>query len=340
MAKKFVCVRIQSMNGVNLNQFQFEYDLTWMSFFQNASGRTYARYGGREDHDAESHLNKASLLRVMKQVQALHQEGNVQPANRFEPIPKSVRTPEDIPPMKAMLSKRKVSCIHCHDVKGAQLRHLDNLGKLDKNLVFTYPAPSRLGIHLDPDVQNRVKLVDPKSPAAAAGIRAGDSVRTVAKQRVLTYADFSRVLELTPEEGTLAIDVERNKKTVATQVRLPAGWRKGDDPSWRSSTGMIGPSSGFWGKKADSKERQQIGVSDDGLALKINFIWGQWTRDAGMRQGDIVTSIDGKSPDMTIRQLQAYLHLNRDWGDKIEIEVRRVGEIRKLSMQLPKERPN
>ena len=41
-------VRIQSMNGVNLNQFQFEYDLTWMAFLQDAEGRTYTRYGGRE----------------------------------------------------------------------------------------------------------------------------------------------------------------------------------------------------------------------------------------------------------------------------------------------------
>ena len=56
LADRFVNVRVQSMNGVNLNQFQFEYDLTWMAFFQNAEGRTYTRYGRREDHDAESHL--------------------------------------------------------------------------------------------------------------------------------------------------------------------------------------------------------------------------------------------------------------------------------------------
>jgi hypothetical protein len=43
-----------------------------MAFFQNADGRTYVRYGGREDHDAESHLNKQSLLRVMSQALILH----------------------------------------------------------------------------------------------------------------------------------------------------------------------------------------------------------------------------------------------------------------------------
>ena len=339
MAEKFVCVRIQSMNGVNLEHFQFEYELTWMSFFQNEEGRTYARYGGREDHDAESHLNKESLLRVMGQVLDLHREGKVQPANRFEPVPKSVSTPEDIPPMKAMLSKRKESCIHCHDVQGARLRHLDALGKLDKSLIYTYPAPSRLGIHLDPSVQTQVKKVDPKSPAAAAGIKAGDAIRTVGKQRVLTLGDFSRVLELAPESGTLPIEVERAKRTVTSSVKLSTGWRTSDDPSWRQSTGVLGPSSGFWGKKASAEEKRQIGVDEDRLAIKINFIWGQWTRDAGIRRGDIVTSIDGQQSDMTIRQLQAYLHLNRDWGDKIQLEVSRGGKTRKLTMALPKERP-
>ena len=81
------------MNGMNLNQFQFEYDLTWMAFFQNARGRTYTRYGGREDHGPESHLTKASLVRVMKQVLELHKTDSVQPANRYEPAPREAGEP-------------------------------------------------------------------------------------------------------------------------------------------------------------------------------------------------------------------------------------------------------
>lgn len=340
MAKNFVCVRIQSMNGVNLNLFQFEYELTWMSFFQNEEGRTYTRYGGREDHDAESHLNKASLLGVMKQVLELHREGKVQPANRFEPVSESVSTPEDIPPMKAMLSKRKESCIHCHDVPGARLRHLDDLGQLNKNLIYTYPAPSRLGIHLDPVVQTKVKAVDPNSPASAAGLRSGDTIRTVSKQRVLTLGDFSRVLELAPESGALPIEVARSGESVHCEIKLSGDWRISDDPSWRQSTGYLGPSSGFWGRKASDDEKQKIGVDQASLAIKINFIWGQWTRDAGIKHGDVVTSIDGQQADMTIRQLQAYLHLNRDWGDTINLEVSRGGKTRELTMAFPEERPN
>ena len=53
LAKQFIRARIQSMNGVDSNWFQFEYDLTRMLFFQNADGQTHARYGDREDGGPE-----------------------------------------------------------------------------------------------------------------------------------------------------------------------------------------------------------------------------------------------------------------------------------------------
>ncbi len=328
------------MNGVNINQFQFEYDLTWMAFFQDAAGRTYVRYGGREDHDAESHLNKESLLRVMRQALVLHQDGKVQPDNRYEPVAQSALTPEDIPTMKAMMAKRKESCIHCHDVKIAQLRHLRDLGQVDKDMVFTYPSPSQLGIQLDPATHYHVQRVDPQSPAEAAGIRAGDLIRTIDGQRVLTLADMSRVLELAPKTGTLAMSIERDMQTISTSIRLPDGWRKSDDPSWRSSTGVMGPSSGFWGVTISNELRRQLGLTENDLAIRITYLNAPWLKETGLRNGDYLVSIDGQKSNMTIRQLQVYLHLNRNWGDKIELVVRRDGKEVNLSIQFPNEPPN
>lgn len=340
MAEKFVCVRIQSMNGVNLNQFQFEYDLTWMAFFQNAEGRTYIRYGGREDHDAESHLNKNSLMRVMRQVLSLHGDDDVQPESRYEPVAKSVRTPEDIPTMKAMMAKRKNSCIHCHDVKLAQLRHLGDLGKLEKDMVFTYPPPSQLGLQLDPEIQNKVRRVDSETPAKAAGIRAGDLIRTIEGHRVATLADMSRVLELAPKTGTISVGIERGKKNISTKVRLTRGWKKTNDPSWRQSTGVVGPNVGFWGIGANRKQRKNLGVDDDAMAIRISYIHKPWSRRSGLKLNDYLLSIDGVKSNINIRQMHAYIHLNRNWGDKVDLVVRRGGKDMKLSIQLPDKPPN
>ena len=124
------------MNGINLELFQFEFDLTWMSFFMDAENRIYTRYGGRDDSSPESHLNRNSLLATMRSALALHKVQDVL-KSRLEPTGRTVRTPEQIPTMRAMLAKRKNKCIHCHDVKVASLKHLRNQNKLQRHMVCT-----------------------------------------------------------------------------------------------------------------------------------------------------------------------------------------------------------
>ena len=80
------------MNGINLDLFQFEYDLTWMSFFMDAENRIYTRYGGRDDSSPESHLNRESLLATMKSVVMLHKLADVL-KNPLEPNGRTGRRP-------------------------------------------------------------------------------------------------------------------------------------------------------------------------------------------------------------------------------------------------------
>lgn len=328
------------MNGMNLNQFQFEYDLTWMAFFQDSKGRTYARYGGREDHDPESHLNKTSLLAVMRQVLQLHEAGAAKPNSAYEPVAETVRVPEDIPPMKQMLANREMKCIHCHDVKAAVLRDKRAKGLLDKDMVFTYPSPLRLGIHLDPDVQNQVRKVEEGSPGHSAGIRAGDLLQTIDQQRLLTFADATRVLELARKtSGNAQFTWLRKDRLQSASLPLTPGWEKSEDPSWRSSTGAVGPSSGIWGKRASDQQRAEIGIEADRLAMLVTYIWAPWAKQAGIKHGDYIVSVDGFDKDMTIRQLQAYLQLNYNWGESTAITVRRGDRELKLSFRFPDDPP-
>jgi serine protease Do len=325
---------------VNLNQFSIRIRSDLEAFFQNAKGRTYIRYGGREDESSESHLTKASLHRVMRQVLVLHADNKVQPDNRYEPVAKSVSTPEDIPPMKKMMSRRKESCIHCHDIKGSKLRHQRELGTLKKSMIYTYPSPSRLGLHLDPDIQYKVRAIEEDSPAQAAGIRVGDLIRTLDKQRVLTFGDATRVLELAPETGELKVSYQRGLQMSATTIQLPKGWRKNDDPSWRSTTGAVGPMSGIWGRRATDQQRKQQGLEDDSLALKVTYIWAPWAKAAGVKHNDTIIAVDGYKADMKIRQFQTHLHLNNNWGDKVKITVRRGNKNVDLTFQFPAGPPN
>jgi hypothetical protein len=339
LAEKFVCVRMQSMNGVNINLFQFERDLTWMAFFMDAQDRFYARYGGREDAEPESHLTKASLLRVMRQVLELHGAGKVQ-QSRYEPSREPVRTPEEIPTMKALMQPRKENkCIHCHDVKVAELKHSQQLGRFTRDLLFTYPAPSAVGLHLDRDFQNTVRAIMPESPAQKAGVREGDVLLSADGQRLLTFADFTRVLELTPAEGSLPLEIQRGSETIRTTLKLAGPWRRTEDPSWRESLHVAGPNGGFWGQKLAAEERKKLGLPEGQMAVRVTFIWGDHTRKAGLKTNDVVVKFDGGTKDMTISQIHAHLNLNRNYGEIVPLTVRRDGKEHVLSLALPKAPP-
>lgn len=339
LAKEFVRVRMQSMNGVNINLFQFERDLTWMAFFMDGRDRFYARYGGREDEEAESHLTKESLVRTMKKVLELHRRGEVQ-KSRYEPRPKPERTPEQIPTMKAMMAKRKDSkCIHCHDVKVAELKDLQQKGRFTRDLVFTYPAPSAIGIDLDTEIQNSVRSVTPGSPANRAGVQAGDVLLSADGQRILTFADLTRVLEMTPAESKLPLKIKRGNETIGPTLKLSGNWRRTKDPSWRESLHVAGPNGGFWGQKLSEEERENAGLPNDKMAVLVTHIWGDHTRRAGIKNDDIVVKFDGITKDMTIAQLHAHLNLNRNYGDAIALTIRRKGKEHDLILTLPKEPP-
>jgi serine protease Do len=260
--------------------------------------------------------------------------------SRYEPPAKPLRTPEDIPTMDALMAPRTENkCIHCHDVKVAELRHLQAQNRFKRDMVFTYPTPAAVGIRLEPSDQNQVNGVAPGSPAEQAGIRPGDVVQAADSQRILTFADFSRVLELTPVQGKLPLEIRRGAETIRAELQLSGDWRRSGDPSWRESLHVAGPSAGFWGMKLTAEERQKLDIPVEAMAVKVTFIWGDYTRKAGVKVGDLVVELDGIRRDMTINQVHAHLMLNRNYGDTVRLIVRRDGKDHECTLELPPQPP-
>jgi serine protease Do len=324
------------MNGVDLQLFQFERDLTWMSFFMDSQDGIYTRYGGREDSHPESHLNKESLIRVMQLVLEWHSSGE-RKADRPKALPNSRRFADEIPTMKRMMATRENKCIHCHDVKVAALRDLQEHGRFKREMVFTYPPPSTVGLLLDPVVQNRVDSVRAGSAAANAGVRSGDIILSVDGQRVWTMADFQAALEPHQNDARLALELGRGDQTVRTALVLAGNWRRSQDPSWHESLYVAGPGGGFWGEKLKETEKQNLGFAPGDLAVRVTAIFGAHAREAGLKNGDIVVAFDGLKKDMTILQLHAHLQLDRQSGDTIPMVIRRDGKDRNVTLKLPKE---
>jgi S1-C subfamily serine protease len=238
--------------------------------------------------------------------------------------------------MKAMMAGRKENkCIHCHDVKVAELKHLQQLNRFTRDMVFTYPAPSAVGLELDREVQNKVQRVTAKSPADQAGVRPGDVLLSADGQRILTLADLTRVLEVTPSESSLPLALQRGSDKLSATLKLTGGWRRTQDPSWRESLHVAGPNAGFWGNKLAEDERKKLGLQLVRMAVLVTFIWGDYTRQAGLKKDDVVVKFDGLTREMTIPQVHAHLNLNRNYGDEIPFTVRRDGKNHDLVLKLP-----
>lgn len=335
LAERFVPVRIQSMNGKNIQLFQFEYDISWMSFFMDAEDRFYARYGGREDDAPDGLVSKASLLRTMQQVLELHRQGAVQ--TRHEPNPEPVFTPEDIPSMHAHMRGQLNRCIHCHDVKAAQLRTKYADGTLTKDDAFTYPPPSTIGLKLDTDRQEQIAEVRPGSAADKAGLRSGDRLVEVDGYRILTVGDLARVLHVAPREAVLPVRFQRDDQKLETRLELSGAWKRTADPSWRSSLHWIGPNGGFWAVPLKDEEKPRLGLAASAMALRVSFFFRNQTAPirAGLQVNDVLIEVDGIRADWTPRQLHAYLQLHKNYGDKVDLTVLRDGREVKLTLELP-----
>ena len=70
------------MRGVNLDLFDFDYDLTWMGFFLDGDGRVLGRYGGRDADGPDSRLSLAGLKYAMERALERHRAKKPAPAPR------------------------------------------------------------------------------------------------------------------------------------------------------------------------------------------------------------------------------------------------------------------
>src|SRR5262245_39768461 len=97
------------MRDVDLDLFDFDYDLTWMGFFLDPRGRVLGRYGGRDAGGPDDRLSLAGLKYAMERALERFRNGDADaPPARLKP-----RTVEDFSAAKS-LSPR--ACVHCHQV--------------------------------------------------------------------------------------------------------------------------------------------------------------------------------------------------------------------------------
>ncbi len=317
---------------MNLQVFDFDYDLVWAGFFVNAEEKIYGRFGGRGAESAEEYLSLAGLRYAMQQALAAHQR---QPAAR--PVAAAARsvTVEQYPAAKRVKGN---ACIHCHQVYDFRREEAQAAGKWRREDPWVYPLPENVGLRLDKDQGDRLKSVLPNSPADHAGLRCGDILKTINNVRVASFADVQFALHRAPARGEIAISWENNGKHVAGVLKLAEGWRQ-TDLSWRASTRRLGPPPCVHGEDLSIEEKKALGLPAKALAFRQGNFVSTAARQAGIRQNDIILGIDGKALEMTVGQFCVYIRLNYQVGDRVTFNILRDGQRLDLPLKLPSRAP-
>lgn len=342
LEQQFVCVRVIKATGLDLDVFQYDYDMSWNAMFLNAADMTiYGRYGTRYSNlpGTDSNLSAAAFAKAAKRVLALHKN---YPANKAALAgktgkPVEWKLPEDTPGLtdRRGVAVEKKNCIHCHMVKDFAMRAKWEQGRLSESDIFVYPAPAQVGLALDKDDGLIVESVAANSPAAEAGVKVGDVLATAGGQPLISTADFTWVLQVSPSETKLPLIVTRDGKSIDTALVLSGDWKK-SDIGWRIST--------WWGLRQGIKftplpaeGKQSRGLAADAGALEVIGMWGKnmsVVQQAGLKKGDVIVEVDGRPAPQTETDFLVDLRMKHGPKDNVRFTIVRNGQRQELTVPL------
>jgi hypothetical protein len=322
-----VLVRIVNMRGVNLNVFDFDYDLTWAALFMNADETIYGRFGGRDAHNADKYLSLAGLKYALRSALESHRRR----ADEKPPGPAQTRAAEEYAAARRLKAN---ACIHCHQVYDFRHDEKKAAGTWRPADVWVYPQPENVGLSIDPEQGNRVLAVAADSAADRAGLHNGDVLQRVNGWPTASVADVQYALQLAPASGEIGLSWQRAGKEMTGKLALDQGWRQ-TDISWRASMWGLEPAPCVHGWDLTAQEKKTLGLSEKTLAFRQGKFVPAPSRTAGIREDDIILGIDNQMLEMTMLQFNAHVRLHYKTGDRITFQVLRAGKRLDVPMTLP-----
>jgi serine protease Do len=341
----FVPLRQVEMKGVDLSQFQFDHDLNWAAMFINADGTVYGRYGTQSALGPDAYNSTESLEKAMQRVLKLHAEypKNAAALAAKRAAPKPYKTALEMPGLenREKLSglTAKNNCIHCHNIHDAENVQMQSSGQFKWEMLYRYPLPDNVGIHIDPQDGCKIERVDAGSPAAKAGLQAGDIVTHANGQPIISIADIQWVLHHLPNTAArVEISASRDGKANTHTLQLAPDWKK-SDIFWRGSMWSVKPRPGFWAPLANEEEIKALHLPPESKPLRISVIntnhsEGRAARQAGLREGDIVTHLGGKLLAFTPKDFHMHVRMNYRVGDKLPLTIVRDGQTQRIELPL------
>jgi len=348
LLEQFVRVRQVYTNGLDLGLFQFDYDQSFAVFFLNADGTIYGRFGTRSH--GTNWIGDVSIKGLTQALQGALDLHKIYPANKAALAAKrgpavEFSTPEKFPKLAKFKDRPDYagnvvqSCIHCHQIGDAIKEHLRLAKKaLPDEILFPYPHPKSLGLILDPNERATVLKVETNTPAAQAGLQAGDRLAALAGQPLLSIADVQWALHrANPDGAEIAVEVIRAGKLQMLTLKLDKGWRQRDNISWRASSWELRRMATGGMLLAENSEQTE-GIAAGAMALKVKHV-GQYSphdaaKQAGIVNGDVLVSFAGRTDLLRETDLLAYSLRHHFAGEKVPVVILRDGKRMEFTLTL------
>jgi serine protease Do len=339
--KKFVCVRIIQANRLDLDLFQYDYDMSWAAMFLSADGTIYGRYGSRNASGpgSDALLSVAAFRKAAERALKLHTD---YPANKSQLSAKTglkspYKTPTEIPGLtdRSTEATERKSCIHCHMVKEYALRAKWEAGKLSAADLYVFPQPTNIGLTMDVDDGVVVKSVASNSPAAAAEFAVGDELVILNGQPLISLADVQWALNAAPSEGKLAVTLLRDGKPVEKLLSLRGDWKK-SDIAWRASS-WYGLRQGLKTEPLSDSDKAGRGIAADSMALVVKNLFGKSATalaQAGVKKDDIIIAVDGHTQALTESDFLIQLRLAHGPKDAVKFTILRGSDRHELTIPM------
>jgi serine protease Do len=317
VAKDFVLLHLDKIQGIDLRLFDFDFDLTFAVFFLNADEQIYGRYGSRDAKSAEDQMSLAGLRYAMQAALQTHRNApRASPAAQFQrPI---------LAENYASLRTQK-GCIHCHQIWEARRLEAQNNGTLKRDDFWIYPHPENVGLTLEVDQGDKVLSVAADSPADKAGIRAGDTIESINGISVNSIADARYALHRAPLSGASPISWQQNTRKLTAELQLQPGWRK-TNPTWRPSMLDILPATSMFGEDLAAQEKRALGLTEKRLAFRQEDTIRDDLKKLGIQGGDIIIGINNEVLELTMIEFLGHIRRNFILGERITLNVIRNGQ--------------
>ncbi len=338
------------MRGVDLSRYVFDFDLTFAALTMHPGGRIYHRYGSRDSRAADVWLSSASLKFVLQE--SVRDHANFDSMEKRRPQAPSfglakakVGKPVVMEGIPSFQKRDKGECIHCHSIHPAFYEEAVAAKTWRSEKKWVYPDPSRIGIDLDADQQRLIFSVAAKSPAETAGLKPGDQITRLNGISIASAADVMFALDGLPGSATTTkVEILRDGKTEVINLKLGKNWKVGTPQTfaWRPFKWGLTPAPGFGGPQLSADELSDLGIHADAFAFRVQYLvtwnenrrYGQAAAKAGLRKGDVVLSLAGKSDFESVEHFHSWWRLTRKVGETVKIEILRNGKRDTLNLKI------